>query len=72
AVDALYDCKSEVIGPGSFRFKAEIECAKQFRDAAKRGDDSGMLNVMSNYGMQCTKFYLRICHCFIDRVNDRV
>ncbi|RID62560.1 hypothetical protein BRARA_E01625 [Brassica rapa] len=23
-VDALYDCKSEVIGPGSFRFKAEI------------------------------------------------
>ncbi|KAF3430967.1 hypothetical protein FNV43_RR25697 [Rhamnella rubrinervis] len=24
AVDAVYDCKSEVIGPGSFRFKAEI------------------------------------------------
>lgn len=24
-VDALYDCKSEVIGPGSFRFKAEID-----------------------------------------------
>lgn len=24
-VDAVYDCKSEVIGPGSFRFKAEIE-----------------------------------------------
>lgn len=23
-VDALYDCKSEVIGPGFFRFKAEI------------------------------------------------
>ncbi|XP_013588325.1 PREDICTED: metal tolerance protein C4-like [Brassica oleracea var. oleracea] len=68
AVDALYDCKSEVIGPGSFRFKAEIdfngqvvvqnylkrtgreEWAKQFREAAKRGDDSAMLNVMSNYG----------------------
>ncbi|KAH0905666.1 hypothetical protein HID58_037493, partial [Brassica napus] len=71
AVDALYDCKSEVIGPGSFRFKGEIDfngqvvvqnyvkknecvdCAKQFREAAKRGDDSGMLNVMSNYDMQC-------------------
>nr|VDD16947.1 unnamed protein product [Brassica rapa] len=53
AVDALYDCKSEVIGPGSFRFKGEIDCAKQFREAAKRGDDPGMLNVMSNYGMQC-------------------
>lgn len=25
AVDALYDCKSEVIGPGFFRFKAEID-----------------------------------------------
>ncbi|XP_015938018.1 metal tolerance protein C4 [Arachis duranensis] len=24
-VDALYDCKSEVIGPGFFRFKAEID-----------------------------------------------
>ncbi|KAH9304960.1 hypothetical protein KI387_009364 [Taxus chinensis] len=24
-VDAIYDCKSEVIGPGSFRFKAEID-----------------------------------------------
>jgi len=24
-VDALFDCKSEVIGPGFFRFKAEIE-----------------------------------------------
>lgn len=24
-VDAVYDCKSEVIGPGSFRFKAEID-----------------------------------------------
>lgn len=23
-VDSLYDCKSEVIGPGFFRFKAEI------------------------------------------------
>lgn len=23
-VDAVYDCKSEVIGPGFFRFKAEI------------------------------------------------
>lgn len=23
-VDAIYDCKSEVIGPGFFRFKAEI------------------------------------------------
>ena len=23
-MDALYDCKSEVIGPGFFRFKAEI------------------------------------------------
>ncbi|KAJ4896652.1 Metal tolerance protein C4 [Raphanus sativus] len=66
-VDALYDCKSEVIGPGSFRFKAEIdfngqvvvqnylkrtrreEWAKLFREAAK-GDDSEMLNIMSNYG----------------------
>jgi hypothetical protein len=26
-VDALYDCKSEVIGPGFFRFKAEIGTA---------------------------------------------
>ncbi|KAL0684843.1 hypothetical protein Bca4012_051691 [Brassica carinata] len=26
------------------------EWAKQFREAAKRGDDSGMLNVMSNDG----------------------
>ncbi|WZZ64324.1 hypothetical protein YC2023_075694 [Brassica napus] len=26
------------------------EWAKQFREAAKRGDDSAMLNVMSNYG----------------------
>ncbi|KAF3430969.1 hypothetical protein FNV43_RR25699 [Rhamnella rubrinervis] len=25
AVDAVYDCKSEVIGPGFFRFKAEID-----------------------------------------------
>ncbi|CAK7323714.1 unnamed protein product [Dovyalis caffra] len=25
AVDSLYDCKSEVIGPGFFRFKAEID-----------------------------------------------
>ncbi|KAJ0229027.1 Metal tolerance protein C4 [Hirschfeldia incana] len=67
-VDALYDCKSEVIGPGSFRFKAEIdfngqvvvqnylkrtrreEWAKLFRVAAKKGDDSTMLNIMSNYG----------------------
>uniref|UniRef100_A0A1J3IQB7 Metal tolerance protein C4 n=1 Tax=Noccaea caerulescens TaxID=107243 RepID=A0A1J3IQB7_NOCCA len=67
-VDALYDCKSEVIGPGSFRFKAEIdfngqivvqnylkrtgreEWAKQFREAAKGGDDSAMLKIMSNYG----------------------
>ncbi|CAF2056692.1 unnamed protein product [Brassica napus] len=67
-VDALYDCKSEVIGPGSFRFKAEIdfngqvvvqnylkrtkheEWAKLFREAAKKGDDSAMLNIMSNYG----------------------
>ncbi|KAM3386281.1 hypothetical protein ACQJBY_009727 [Aegilops geniculata] len=24
-VDSLYDCKSEVIGPGFFRFKAEID-----------------------------------------------
>ncbi|KAM7257253.1 hypothetical protein ACFE04_012994 [Oxalis oulophora] len=24
-VDSIYDCKSEVIGPGSFRFKAEID-----------------------------------------------
>ncbi|XP_002989026.2 metal tolerance protein C4 [Selaginella moellendorffii] len=24
-VDAVYDCKSEVIGPGSYRFKAEID-----------------------------------------------
>lgn len=23
-VDAIYDCKSEVIGPGAYRFKAEI------------------------------------------------
>lgn len=23
-VDSVYDCKSEVIGPGFFRFKAEI------------------------------------------------
>ncbi|CAG7909179.1 unnamed protein product [Brassica rapa] len=30
-----------------------VDCAKQFREAAKRGDDPGMLNVMSNYGMQC-------------------
>ncbi|WZY93329.1 hypothetical protein YC2023_065658 [Brassica napus] len=67
-VDALYDCKSEVIGPGSFRFKAEIdfngqvvvqnylkrtkreEWAKLFREAAKKGDDPAMLNIMSNYG----------------------
>ncbi|KAG7657167.1 Cation efflux protein [Arabidopsis suecica] len=67
-VDSLYDCKSEVIGPGSFRFKAEIdfngqmvvqnylkrtgreEWAKMFREAAKNGDDSAMLNIMSNYG----------------------
>ncbi|KAH0849900.1 hypothetical protein HID58_095981, partial [Brassica napus] len=67
-VDALYDCKSEVIGPGSFRFKAEIdfngqvvvqnylkrskreEWAKMFREAAKKGDDPVMLNIMSNYG----------------------
>ncbi|CAE5959935.1 unnamed protein product [Arabidopsis arenosa] len=67
-VDALYDCKSEVIGPGSFRFKAEIdfngqmvvqnylkrtgreEWAKLFREAAKKGDDSAMLKIMSNYG----------------------
>ena len=35
----------------------------QFREAAKKGDDPAMLNIMSNYGMQCTKFfYLRICH----------
>ncbi|CAN8288282.1 unnamed protein product [Cochlearia groenlandica] len=67
-VDSLYDCKSEVIGPASFRFKAEIdfngqvvvqnylkrtgreEWAKQFREAAKIGDDSAMLNLMANYG----------------------
>ncbi|CAH8295918.1 unnamed protein product [Eruca vesicaria subsp. sativa] len=67
-VDALYDCKSEVIGPGSFRFKAEIdfngqvvvqnylkrtrrdEWSKLFREAAEKGDDSAMLNIMSNYG----------------------
>nr|CAB3484094.1 unnamed protein product [Digitaria exilis] len=29
-VDALYDCKSEVIGPGFFRFKAEIGIALLF------------------------------------------
>jgi hypothetical protein len=23
-VEGLYDCKSEVIGPGAYRFKAEI------------------------------------------------
>ncbi|CAN6912544.1 unnamed protein product, partial [Brassica oleracea] len=46
-----------------------VECAKQFRDAAKRGDDSGMLNVMSNYGMQCTKFYLR---SEVDRLEKEI
>ncbi|KAK6263917.1 hypothetical protein SCA6_019351 [Theobroma cacao] len=69
-VDALYDCKSEVIGPGFFRFKAEIdfngvvvvqnylhrtgreEWARQFREAAKEKDDSALLKIMSNYGMQ--------------------
>ncbi|KAG6620996.1 hypothetical protein I3842_Q045800 [Carya illinoinensis] len=67
-VDALYDCKSEVIGPGFFRFKAEIdfngvrvvqnyinrtgrvEWARQFREAAKRKDDTALLKIMSNYG----------------------
>ncbi|XP_073299221.1 metal tolerance protein C4 isoform X1 [Primulina huaijiensis] len=67
-VDSVYDCKSEVIGPGFFRFKAEIdfngvvlvqnylkrtgreEWAKQFREAAKQGDDSALLKIMSNYG----------------------
>ena len=29
-VDALFDCKSEVIGPGFFRFKAEIGIALMF------------------------------------------
>jgi zinc transporter 9 len=24
-VEGLYDCKSEVIGPGAYRFKAEID-----------------------------------------------
>lgn len=67
-VDSVYDCKSEVIGPGFFRFKAEIdfngivlvqnylsrtgreEWAKQFREAAKQGDDSALFKIMSNYG----------------------
>lgn len=67
-VDAIYDCKSEVIGPGFFRFKAEIdfngevlvqnylkrtgrdEWARQFREAAKEKDNSGLLKVMSCYG----------------------
>ncbi|GMN48133.1 hypothetical protein TIFTF001_017307 [Ficus carica] len=46
-VDAVYDCKSEVIGPGFFRFKAEIA---MFREAAKEKDDAALLKVMSNYG----------------------
>lgn len=67
-VDSVYDCKSEVIGPGFFRFKAEIdfngvvlvqnylkrtgreEWARQFREAAKAGDDRELLKIMSNYG----------------------
>ncbi|KAG5523658.1 hypothetical protein RHGRI_035446 [Rhododendron griersonianum] len=67
-VDAIYDCKSEVIGPGFFRFKAEIdfngealvqnylkrtgrdEWARQFREAAKEKDNTGLLKVMSCYG----------------------
>uniref|UniRef100_A0A6N2LEA2 Cation efflux protein transmembrane domain-containing protein n=1 Tax=Salix viminalis TaxID=40686 RepID=A0A6N2LEA2_SALVM len=49
-VDSLYDCKSEVIGPGFFRFKAEIEWARQFREAVTEKDDAALLKIMSNYG----------------------
>ncbi|CAN1139583.1 Metal tolerance protein C4 [Linum perenne] len=58
-VDSLYDCKSEVIGPGFFRFKAEIgeflphatlSYFFLFRDGAKMKDDAALLKVMSIYG----------------------
>ncbi|ESR40998.1 hypothetical protein CICLE_v10025586mg [Citrus x clementina] len=78
-VDALYDCKSEVIGPGFFRFKAEIDFngvmvvqnylkrtgreawAKQFHEAAKEKDDTALLKIMSNYGMNAVCFYILNC-----------
>ncbi|RDX58380.1 Metal tolerance protein C4, partial [Mucuna pruriens] len=50
-VDSLYDCKSEVIGPGFFRFKAEIDFngVMVFREAAKRKDDTALMKIVSNY-----------------------
>ncbi|KAF4347577.1 hypothetical protein G4B88_009933 [Cannabis sativa] len=49
-VDSIYDCKSEVIGPGFFRFKAEIDFNGVFREAAMEKDDDQLLKIMSSYG----------------------
>ena len=36
----------------------------QFREAAKRGDDSAMLNVMSNYGMRQVLLLMDLSQCY--------
>ncbi|KAG5619443.1 hypothetical protein H5410_019267 [Solanum commersonii] len=51
-VDSVHDYKSEVIGPGFFRFKAEIDFngVKLLRRAVKQKDDAVIMEVMSHYG----------------------
>ncbi|KAH0687764.1 hypothetical protein KY290_019364 [Solanum tuberosum] len=51
-VDSVHDYKSEVIGPGFFRFKAEIDFngVKLLRRAVKHKDDAVIMEVMSHYG----------------------
>jgi len=42
----------------------------QFREAAKNGDDSAMLNIMSNYGMQMFDFWN--CHSLRSKLENKL